>query len=584
MVGPSRGDLERLKRLERSAYTVQQALASRPAVTQSVLCAGVPHLQRAHYSGVVEERSAKRWCGYPLCSNELAANERDRGSKYRIDRSRQVVYDATDLRNYCSRACAAASYHLSNQISELPLGIRPVKSFRVAKLTFLAHGHRQPHGPDAKTATNDAGRTAPKDLVPPTVPVAGAAGACTTDTTAIPSTDNEMKSPQDGLAITERSPAAPPTAPRPAPTRNAHALVEGYEPGTLATGASPPRKHVPMASVHPLPRQRDTTDGPDPWDGFEEGLAEMKRQEKEAEQQRIRAAMRPSILRPPSGVVGAAVGPGTDGGGGAPSLPGGNLARLGRLEQPRPGGEEAAVTGTVHPDHSAGPGSTIPRDRPDHPNLQAAKPSAFDKIKGILESWRTEATIALLSLDPTYPPWPQRLDQFLKASTHGSTRTAAGQGEGPDRGGADDGGEDTLSDPRLPAIDSRSQRRVRHAVLMDQLTAAAPAVLSFLAIPHHAVQEELRALTATLELHMDTVYFAPTEWLVITSVLLVALAGHVDVLRRAWGAPAPDADVGKDGTRVNRLEFWIAKLGLEAPTFAMLVDALRTPPEQPLTT
>lgn len=53
---PSKEELIRLKQLEASAQTVLRELAARRALNPAVLSAALPHLQRAHYTALVEER------------------------------------------------------------------------------------------------------------------------------------------------------------------------------------------------------------------------------------------------------------------------------------------------------------------------------------------------------------------------------------------------------------------------------------------------------------------------------------------------------------------------------------------------
>lgn len=74
MPGPSVAELARLKELEKSARVVQEALADRPAVTRAALAAGVPHIQRAHYIDLVEERATRNFCGWVNILSNSHAN------------------------------------------------------------------------------------------------------------------------------------------------------------------------------------------------------------------------------------------------------------------------------------------------------------------------------------------------------------------------------------------------------------------------------------------------------------------------------------------------------------------------------
>jgi hypothetical protein len=271
-------------------------------------------------------------------------------------------------------------------------------------------------------------------------------------------------------------------------------------------------------------------------------LKEMQREEKEAELVKLRAAMRPSIIRlPKSSAVNAA---------------GGDEAHTAAPHVPIPPHAAPPIPGAAAAAGSAVASATDPSPAAVAAT-SAARPyanprrSLFAKLRDTLESWRTDATVELLS-PAADPPWEDRLEEFSRTMVS--------------RNPAD--GSESSDDPQLPPVDSRSQRWVRRSALTGQLQASLPPVLEFLELPPHAVHTELTAMIATLEIHMDTVHFVPTEWLVFGTVLLVALAGKVDVLREAWGAPSPDASVTK-------LEYWIHQIGLDAPSFTALVETIR---------
>lgn len=423
-----------------------------------------------------------------------------------------------------------ASYHLANQISELPLLIRPRSAFRPAKLTFLVHG--KPRRLDA----------------PPVSPAPQPTVAGSTDD-GQPRSDTQppRAGVEEGLVVTERQPEAEPVAPTPgSPDRDAHTLVEGYTPGTLLAGKTPAPlpAEAPRGTTAP---QAGPPAEPDPWDGFDEALAEMRRQEQEAEKIKLRAAMRPSVVR-------------TD-------------------DAPLPGGARSSKA-AINPSHSTPPSTTAveskppiaPSPEPAHADNQPVGPTrVFTKLLETLDSWRTSATSELLAVGGTVS-WEQRLAKF------GQTRAVAPPARGTGTEGADEAGED----PRLPAIDSRNQQRLRVAMVTEQLLAALPTVLEYLELPQHAVQTELTVVVGTLALHRDTVHFTPAEWRVLATTILVALASHVDPVHRAWAAAAPPKPRGQGPRGVTRLEHWLQQLGLDAPSFSRLVCALRDPAGDPV--
>mmetsp|Transcript_31110 Transcript_31110/g.81525 ORF Transcript_31110/g.81525 Transcript_31110/m.81525 type:complete len:579 (+) Transcript_31110:88-1824(+) len=577
MPKPTMQELARLKRLERSAGVVQRGL-TRPAVNQAILAAGLPHLQRTHYHDVVEERSAQQRCGYPLCRNELAVAENDRGPKYRIDRSKKMVFDATEQRNFCCRQCCAASHHMANQISELPLGLRTASAFKPAKLSFLPHG--RPSKADARPKRNGTGTgiasAAPTGPNPPSVQPSMGHGEPTSDPLAAAALTvaERFRGPGGGV------PPTPPQPPGVAEGGNAHARVEGYEPGTvhavqreleaagkkgeanILAGATPKRQS-PWVPLAPTAGSATATaaatvgggaDGrPDPWDGFEVALAEAQRLEREAElhqRQRRQEALRLSLL--------GSTDADTDTGTGTATPATGSPAALGAAAV-----AVATATAAAHPPSTA----TAAEEEPKEPT--------YTRLHRTVASWRTAATIELLARGGDQP-WERRV-----AKLTGDGVAEAAVGSGAQFAVADDGGEVEVevAGPRLPPVDSRSQFRVRQGVLATQLGASLPTMLSFLELPPHAVQRELAALVATLELHMNSVTFSPTEWLVLTTVLLVALAPNVTELATAWsavGAAHPGVPVPP-----TKLEMWLTQLGIDAFGFSKLVNSLTTADDAP---
>ncbi|RKP25861.1 Rtr1/RPAP2 family-domain-containing protein [Syncephalis pseudoplumigaleata] len=109
---------QRLEECDALTFSWQEQL-SEPC-TEQVLLEAARYLQPRHYQEVLEERDANGYCGYPVCERSPKAV----GSKYKIDFSRQVVYDQSALKAFCSRRCQAASRFYALQLNPQPVHLR----------------------------------------------------------------------------------------------------------------------------------------------------------------------------------------------------------------------------------------------------------------------------------------------------------------------------------------------------------------------------------------------------------------------------------------------------------------------------
>ncbi|KAI8050547.1 Rtr1/RPAP2 family-domain-containing protein [Syncephalis plumigaleata] len=109
---------ERLAECETVAFEWQEQL-SEPC-TEQTLVEAAKYLQPRHYQEILEERDANSYCGYPACDQSPKAA----GSKYKIDFNRQIVYDQSSLRAFCSKRCQAASRFYALQLSTQPIHLR----------------------------------------------------------------------------------------------------------------------------------------------------------------------------------------------------------------------------------------------------------------------------------------------------------------------------------------------------------------------------------------------------------------------------------------------------------------------------
>lgn len=81
---------------------------------------------RRDYDDVVQERFILKLCGYPLCSNKLTKEWKQ---KYHVSLSDKRVYDVDERKLFCSVLCmdTSRSYRDEN-LAELPIWLRDVEA------------------------------------------------------------------------------------------------------------------------------------------------------------------------------------------------------------------------------------------------------------------------------------------------------------------------------------------------------------------------------------------------------------------------------------------------------------------------
>ncbi|KAJ3052257.1 RNA polymerase II associated protein 2, partial [Rhizophlyctis rosea] len=103
------------------------------AVDSEVLAEAALYLRPQDYDEVVIERAAEKLCGYPLCQQAT----KERKGKYKISVKEGKVYDITELYNYCSSQCMAASKFLNAQLLPDPAYMRNFEAMQPVDIVPL---------------------------------------------------------------------------------------------------------------------------------------------------------------------------------------------------------------------------------------------------------------------------------------------------------------------------------------------------------------------------------------------------------------------------------------------------------------
>lgn len=77
-----------------------------PDITVDTLKSGEELISRSDYDNIVQERFLLRICGYPLCSNQLIKEWRQR---YHVSLKDRKIYDVEVRKLYCSVRCMDTS-------------------------------------------------------------------------------------------------------------------------------------------------------------------------------------------------------------------------------------------------------------------------------------------------------------------------------------------------------------------------------------------------------------------------------------------------------------------------------------------
>lgn len=93
-----------------------------PDITSEQLRAGEEFLCRSDYDSIAQERYILKLCGYPLCSNELIKEWKQR---YHLSLRDKRIYDVEIRKLYCSVRCMDASIKYRDEnLPEQPIWLR----------------------------------------------------------------------------------------------------------------------------------------------------------------------------------------------------------------------------------------------------------------------------------------------------------------------------------------------------------------------------------------------------------------------------------------------------------------------------
>uniref|UniRef100_H2ZGM2 RNA polymerase II subunit B1 CTD phosphatase RPAP2 homolog n=1 Tax=Ciona savignyi TaxID=51511 RepID=H2ZGM2_CIOSA len=103
---------------EKRAHAIVEKLLEND-ISEDFFLKSVYYLSVEKYADVVEERSISKQCGYAVCRNKLENIPRQ---QFKI--SRNVVYDITERKKFCSNICYKRSKFIEEQIPTYPLWLR----------------------------------------------------------------------------------------------------------------------------------------------------------------------------------------------------------------------------------------------------------------------------------------------------------------------------------------------------------------------------------------------------------------------------------------------------------------------------
>lgn len=92
-----------------------------PNVTMQDLKVGEELICKRDYDSIAQERQILKLCGYPVCSNNLTKEWRQR---YQISLRDKRIYDVEVRKLYCSVNCMDASIKYREHIPEQPIWMR----------------------------------------------------------------------------------------------------------------------------------------------------------------------------------------------------------------------------------------------------------------------------------------------------------------------------------------------------------------------------------------------------------------------------------------------------------------------------
>jgi len=106
---------------ERKALSIVEYLVDNQVVEVNWLLDQAKSINPTYYQDATEERAIAKICGYPLCSNFIT---KDIKQKYSINLKTKKVYDLTHRKNFCSNICFHASTYFKTQLLSTPLWLR----------------------------------------------------------------------------------------------------------------------------------------------------------------------------------------------------------------------------------------------------------------------------------------------------------------------------------------------------------------------------------------------------------------------------------------------------------------------------
>jgi len=106
---------------EERAHRIVEKLIIQDSISEEYLVEAGQHLTPSHYKDIPVERAIDKFCGYPICKNQLTKVLKQ---QYHISTKTNTVYDITDRKNFCSNQCYKASKYFENQILSSPLWTR----------------------------------------------------------------------------------------------------------------------------------------------------------------------------------------------------------------------------------------------------------------------------------------------------------------------------------------------------------------------------------------------------------------------------------------------------------------------------
>jgi len=112
--------LQVLEFMRKSLSFVESMLE--PEITEQQLRSGEEFICQRDYDSIVQERFLQKLCGYPICSNNLTKEWKQR---YHVSLRDKRIYDVEVRKLYCSTRCMDSSNKYRNErIPDRPIWMR----------------------------------------------------------------------------------------------------------------------------------------------------------------------------------------------------------------------------------------------------------------------------------------------------------------------------------------------------------------------------------------------------------------------------------------------------------------------------